>query len=147
MDKTPDGTVLVIEDHDSVRIAIARFLKSGGFNVVEAANPDAARAVWAEHANDICLLVVDIDLVSMTGPALVEELRPQVPVIFATATDDKKAREATRNFENPIILQKPFSPEVLVKAVRAALALPNALSGFTTFFKRPTQAANASMRK
>jgi hypothetical protein len=46
MDNMP--TVLVIEDHDSVRIlriAVSRFLEKGGFNVLSAATPDAARAL------------------------------------------------------------------------------------------------------
>lgn len=137
MGQRPAATVLVIEDHDSVRIAISRFLKAGGFDPIEANSPEAVKALWDTHRDRISLLLVDIDLNGMSGPDLVEELQPSVPVIFATATDDNRAREATRNFDNPTILQKPFSPEVLVKAVRDALAAPSALSGFTTFFKRP----------
>jgi two-component system, cell cycle sensor histidine kinase and response regulator CckA len=131
------ATVLIVEDHDSVRIAISRFLKAGGFEPIEAESPEAAKAVWANHRDRISLLLVDIDLPRMSGPDLVDELQPSVPVIFATATDDARSSEATRNFDNPTILQKPFSPEVLVNAVRDALAAPSALSGFTTFFKRP----------
>lgn len=134
------ATVLVIEDHDSVRIAITRFLSAGGFNVLEAATADAAKAIWKEHGKSISLLLVDIGLAAVSGPDLVEELLtqgPVVPVIFATATDEANARKAARKFKNPTILQKPFSPEVLVKAVRHALSSPDALSGFTMFFKRP----------
>jgi DNA-binding response OmpR family regulator len=137
MNSVTTPTVLIIEDHDSVRIAISRFLEKGGFNVLSAATPVAARALWTEHSKLISLLVVDIDLLTISGPDLVQELKPSVPVIFATATDIKLAREATRKFENCTILEKPFSPELLVKTVRGALAAPSALSGFTTFFKRP----------
>jgi two-component system cell cycle sensor histidine kinase/response regulator CckA len=136
-------TVLVIEDHDSVRIAMTRFLKTGGFDVLEAANPDAARALWAEHSNRVSLLLVDVALETHSGPDLVQDLfkqGPSVPVIFVTASDDVHSKKAARNFPNPTILQKPFTPEVLVKAVRKSLSEPNALSGFTTFFKRPAQA-------
>jgi DNA-binding response OmpR family regulator len=137
MDKAPVATVLVIEDHDSVRIAISRFLKAGGFDPIEAATAEAAKSIWRTHSHRIALLLVDIDLNGMSGPDLVAELDPAVPVIFATATDIDRAREALRAFENPIILQKPFTPEVLVTAVRHALLSPSALSGFTNFFKRP----------
>ena len=138
------ATVLVIEDHDSVRIAISRFLQAGGFNVLEAANPEAAKAIWADHSNRIALLLVDISLENASGPELVQELlqtRPDVAVIFATANEDAQAQHATRNFDNPTILRKPFSPETLVKTVRDTLASPTALSGFTTYFKRPARKA------
>jgi DNA-binding NtrC family response regulator len=139
------ATVLVVEDHDSVRIAIATFLKAGGFNVLEASTPQAARTIWAAQAGRIGLLLVDIALgENSSGPDLVEEMfkeGPAIPVLFATAADDAHSRQATRNFPNPTILQKPFSPEALVKAVRTALAEPQVLSGFTTFFKRPAGTA------
>jgi DNA-binding response OmpR family regulator len=149
MAEATTATVLVIEDHDSVRIAMTRFLTAGGFEVLEAATPDAARAIWTEHANRISLLMVDIGLGTCSGPDLVEELLNQgsvVPVIFATAMDDVQSRNATRNFQSPTILQKPFSPEVLVKAVRHALSAPSALSGFTMFFKRQAKTAQDSQK-
>lgn len=149
MDGGAAVTVLVIEDHDSVRIAMARFLKTGGFNALEAATPEAASSIWAEHSNRIALLLVDVDLNSSSGPDLVQQLfktGPEVPVIFVTAAEDAQTRTAMKNFPNPTILQKPFTPEVLVKAVRDALESPLALSGFTTFFKRPTATAHTSSK-
>ncbi|HEY6225664.1 MAG TPA: response regulator [Verrucomicrobiae bacterium] len=125
MDKATPATILVIEDHDSVRIAISRFLKTGGFQVLEAATPEAARSIWTEHSSRIDLLLADIALQASSGPDLVKELLkqgPKRPVIFATAIEDDHARKATRSFKNPTILQKPFSPEVLVKAINKALS-------------------------
>src|SRR4026208_743626 len=140
MDNAPAATVLVIEDHDSVRIAISRFLEPGGFASFEAATPEAAKALWDIHSHRISLLLVDIDLNGQPGPDLVEQFQPAVPIIFATATDIDRPRKATRKVDNPTILQKPVSAEVLVNAVRDALSAPSALSGFTTFFKRPAKA-------
>lgn len=143
MDKVPAPTVLVVEDHDSVRVAISRFLKAGGFEPIEAASATAAKALWDLHSNRISLLLVDIDLGGTSGPDLVKVFcakRSDVPIIFITATEDAQARKATRDFLNPIILQKPFSPELLVKTVRDTLSAPSALSGFTNFYKRPAPA-------
>lgn len=149
MDEGSAVTVLVIEDHDSVRIAMTRFLTAGGFNALEAATPETATALWAEHCNRIALLLVDVDLNSHSGPDLVQEFfktGPVIPVIFVTAAEAAQTRKATKNFPNPTILQKPFTPEVLVKAVRDALESPLALSGFTTFFKRSAPGAHASSK-
>jgi two-component system, cell cycle sensor histidine kinase and response regulator CckA len=141
VDKPPAGTILVIEDHDSVRIAIARFLKAGGFTVLDAGTPEVATSIWSKHANHISLLIVDINLNTSSGPDLIEELfkcGPAVPIIFATAMDEIRRRPATRNFQSPTIIQKPFTADILVQAVRKVLAEQSRPSGFTTFFKRPT---------
>lgn len=125
---------------------MARFLATGGFIALEAATPEAATAIWTEHCNEIALLLVDIDLPSRSGPELVQQLfkiGPEIPLIFVTAADAVQTRKAIKHFPNPTVLQKPFMPEDLVKAVRDALASPAALSGFTTFFKRPPAKATA----
>jgi two-component system, cell cycle sensor histidine kinase and response regulator CckA len=143
VDKAPAGTILVIEDSDSVRIAISRFLKAGGFDVLDAGTPEAAKSIWSKHANRICLLIADINLNTSSGPDLIEELfkcGPVVPVIFATAMDEIRRQPSIRNFQSPTIIQKPFTADNLVQAVRTALSEQSRPAGFTTFFKRPTLA-------
>jgi DNA-binding response OmpR family regulator len=140
VDKAPTGTILVVEDHDSVRIAIARFLRSGGFNVLQAGTPDAAKSFWGEQASRISLLIADINLNTSSGPDLVEELfrgGPAIPVIFVTAAEESRHLTADFRLAGATILQKPFSAEILVQAVRAALEEQSRPLGFTTFFRRP----------
>ena len=125
-----NGTILIIDDYDSVRIAISMILSRHGFKVITAANPAEAKKIWAQHRSIIDLLLVDISMPIMSGPELVQELLADgasVPVIFATGTGPENAKEATKDIPHPTILQKPFSPDVLVNAIRNALSKQAAL--------------------
>ena len=61
----------------------------------------------------------------MNGIQLQDALRgagQNIPVIFITGAGDEEARKATRHILNPIVLQKPFSPDVLVEAINQSLS-------------------------
>ena len=125
MDRQSPPTVLVIDDYDSVRIAIGMILERRGFRVLSADGPPAAIRVWAQHRSKIDLLLVDISMPGLSGPELVRDLLnegPPVPVIFATGTGEEQARQATKNISHPTILQKPFSQDLLVETINDALA-------------------------
>lgn len=125
MDRLSHPTILVIDDYDSVRIAIGMILERRGFSVLSADGPPAAVRIWAQHRSKIDLLLVDISMPGLSGPELVSELLnegPAVPVIFATGTGEEQARIATKNISHPMILQKPFSQDLLVETINDALA-------------------------
>jgi DNA-binding response OmpR family regulator len=125
VDKATGSTILVVDDYDSVRIALSLILKKSGFRVLAAESPNTARLLWNERRTEIDLLLVDISMPAISGPDLVRELLADgdsTPVIFVTGTGAESAREATQKIRNPNILQKPFAPDVLVKAVEDALA-------------------------
>jgi DNA-binding NtrC family response regulator len=125
VDKAIGPTILVVDDYDSVRIALSLILKKNGFRVLAAESPTTAKLLWNERRAEIDLLLVDISMPAISGPELVQELMADgdtTPVIFVTGTGAESAREATRKIRNPNILQKPFAPDVLVKAVEDALA-------------------------
>jgi DNA-binding response OmpR family regulator len=125
VDKENALTILVVDDYDSVRIAVSMILKKNGFRVLAAEDPTVARRIWKENRDAIDLLLVDIAMPMTTGPELVQELMHdglKCPVIFATGTGDEQARKATRHLAKPVILQKPFSPEILLGAITDVLS-------------------------
>jgi DNA-binding NtrC family response regulator len=118
-------TIFVVDDYDSVRIAITMILERQGFRVLTADGAAAARRIWKEHQPAIDLMLVDISMPTTSGPELVTELMPEgprVPVIFATGTGNELAHVATENVPHEVILQKPFSAEALIEAIKAALS-------------------------
>jgi DNA-binding NtrC family response regulator len=120
VDSATGPTILIIDDYDSVRIAISMILRKHGFNVLAAENAAAAKRIWAQSRSSIELLLVDISMPTITGPELVRELLkegPRIPVIFVTGIGEVQAREATRDLPTPLILQKPFSPQLLIELV------------------------------
>jgi signal transduction histidine kinase/CheY-like chemotaxis protein len=111
------GTVLLVEDNPVVLSLLEEMLGSEGYTVVSA--PDPATALRLVRAGQpIELVITDVSMPGMTGPALVEELRrdrPGLPVVFISGF-------ANADVGSGQFLQKPFTLASLARAVRDALA-------------------------
>jgi len=118
-----DGTVLVVEDDDSMREAIERLLNAAGFESAAYASADAllARGVYEDSACMIC----DLRLPGMSGLELLAVLREQsisLPFILITAHDAPGLREKAMSCGAAAYLAKPFRGTTLLDAVRGAIA-------------------------
>jgi len=118
-------TVLLVEDDDAVRALAKRILISCGYQVLEAANGQAAIDLANRYQGEIDLLASDVIMPHMSGQQLAEELvklRPGLKVLFLSGyTDDAMIRQGllTAGFA---FLQKPFTSASLSQHVRAVLA-------------------------
>src|SRR5204863_731800 len=84
-DLTGIGTVMLVEDEDPVRIFGARALRNKGYKVLEAKSGEAALELIQTADGPIDLLITDVVMPNMDGPALVREVReihPDMKVIF-----------------------------------------------------------------
>ena len=84
-DLTGCGTVLLVEDEDPVRKFGARALRNKGYKVIEAESGEAALDVIRNAADKIDLLITDVVMPRLDGPALVREvreMRSDIKVIF-----------------------------------------------------------------
>ena len=119
-DVTGTGTVLLVEDEDSVRKFAARALRRQGYNVLEAGHGAEALEVMAAHVGTIDLVVSDVVMPEMDGPTLLKELRrdhPDLKFVFMSGyTDDALA--TLDNGEEFAFLQKPFQLAELVSKVK-----------------------------
>jgi len=126
-DDLPVGTetILVVEDEPAVREIITFVLRRQGYNILEAGDGPEAMSLWAEQGGEVDLLVTDIVMPKgMKGNALADKLRAQKPelkVIFSSAYSSDFATEASPVSERISFLEKPYRPEVLVRAVRDCL--------------------------
>jgi hypothetical protein len=68
------GTILVVEDEDAVRHLASRVLRANGYRVLEAGDPAAALRIAREQPRPVDVLVTDIVMPGMSGPALAERL-------------------------------------------------------------------------
>src|ERR1051325_6684267 len=78
-------TVLMIEDDDGVRGILAIFLEKAGFQVFEAADRAAAKAIWHHQIGLIDVVVSDVLLPDGNGPEILDEFqeeRPDLKVIL-----------------------------------------------------------------
>jgi two-component system cell cycle sensor histidine kinase/response regulator CckA len=121
------GTVLVVEDEETVRRLACRVLRTKGYRVIEAEDPAAALRLMREHEGPIHLLVTDIVMPGMTGPALVERLiadRPELKVLYITGYAEEAIERQGTLPAGGALLEKPFTARQLADRVRAALSAP-----------------------
>jgi PAS domain S-box-containing protein len=122
---SPSGeVVLVAEDDDQVRAVVRRVLSRAGYRVLEARSGGDALAVAQRHGAEIDLLLTDVVMPEMGGPELARALRSRSPKLrslyMSGYTDDAMLRHGLLEGE-VAFLQKPVTPELLLRKVREAL--------------------------
>ena len=108
--------ILVVEDDPLIREFVVEALRDDGFDVIHAADGEQALAWCGRQAADV--LVTDIKLPGkVDGWQIAERCRehnPELPVIYATGFSPV----APRPVAGSLLLQKPFHPDEIVRAVR-----------------------------
>ena len=120
-----DETILVVEDERAVRDVITNVLRCRGYEVLEAADGLEALGIWAQRGSEVDLLLTDIVMPNgIRGNLLAERLRTErsdLKVIFSSGYSSDFGTEAAPLPGRINFLQKPYKPEILVKAVRDCL--------------------------
>jgi signal transduction histidine kinase/ActR/RegA family two-component response regulator len=128
-DRLPGGaasgseTVLVVEDNAAVAEIVCLQLAQRGYTVHCAADGAEALRICARH-QPIDLLISDIVMPGMSGPALAAELTARYPrlavLLMSGYTDDTVVRHRVAE-SGVAFLQKPFSGDELAVKVRRLL--------------------------
>ncbi len=116
--------ILVIDDLDEARVAIAEMLTREGYEVIDAANGKEGLKMVEKHAPDV--VVSDILMPEMDGIGFLREIRkskPHLPVIAFTASFDLPYLKAAQTLGAVHVLHKPFLQAEIVSAVREALQM------------------------
>ena len=125
-------TILLVEDEQAVRALSRRVLERAGYRVFDAETPSVALALARAHASRIQLIVSDVVMPEMNGPALVAkiaELCPTARVLFISGYADDEIIGRGLSEPGMLLLPKPFSAQELVERVRQALdAQPEGIS-------------------
>ena len=126
----PTETILLDEDEKVVRALSRKTLQTAGYVVLEAASPREALRIAERHEGVIHLIVTDVVMPELSGPALVHRLtkrHTEAKVLFMSGyTDDVLAPHHFAD-RSAAFLSKPFTPAVLVKKVRDVLDAPGEL--------------------
>jgi two-component system cell cycle sensor histidine kinase/response regulator CckA len=124
-DLTGRGTILLVEDEEGLRALNARGLQSRGYTVIEAGNGIEALQELEKRGGEVDVVVSDVVMPEMDGPALMKELKkrkPDIKIIFVSgyaedAFDKNLPDQMQFNF-----LPKPFTLKQLVKVVKETMA-------------------------
>ena len=117
-------TLLLVEDDDGVRTLMQRLLQRKGYDVLAAASGSEAMLIARGHTGRIALLVTDVVMPGMNGPAVAEYFRDaghDMPVLFvsgypADLVAQHGIQDGALNY-----LSKPFNTDGLAAKVREVL--------------------------
>jgi len=118
------GVVLIVDDEPSVRHVAQRLLHRLGFETLTAADGGEALRVFAEHKDEIRVVLLDMMMPVMGGRETLSALRalqPDLSVVMASGFNEQEtiSRLAARGMTS--FLQKPFEAGELEEAIRRAL--------------------------
>lgn len=115
------AVIMVVEDNHGTNKAICEYMKSAGHTLIPVY--DGKDAVQQFPKQKIDLIVLDIMLPSMSGMAVLHEIRKNsnVPVMMLTAVEDEYTQAASFDEQADDYITKPFSMLLLGKRITALL--------------------------
>jgi PAS domain S-box-containing protein len=116
--------VLVVDDESSVRQVTRKLLERNGYRVIEAAEGADGITQYVTHQKDVQVVVTDLAMPIMDGPAFIRVLRrmnPQVRVIAVTGYQSKSSLPADLGVPIEARLSKPFSGVTLLQTLQRML--------------------------
>jgi PAS domain S-box-containing protein len=114
-------TILLAEDHDSIREMVRQSLVNLGYRVLSAANGEEALQLCEQETP--ALAILDLVMPRMGGAASATQLRrrfPNLPILFTSGYSESPDATVSQ-LSNSSYLQKPYSPTSLGRAIRKIL--------------------------
>lgn len=129
MPEIPPPTVLTVDDNDAVRYSLTRYLREGGYNVIEARTGTEALNL-ARHGP--ALITLDINLPDLNGFEVCRRLKEdsatcEIPILHISASFVESAHKA-RGLEGgaDAYLSEPVDRQELLATVKALLRIRQA---------------------
>ncbi len=124
--EAPKGseTILVVEDESVVRDIASRVLRGQGYTVFVAASPNEAEEVFAQHADEIDLVLTDVVMPQRSGRKLHERLaamRDSIKVLYMSGYTDNAIVHHGVLDPGTAFIQKPFNAAALARKIRSVL--------------------------
>ncbi|NUP99819.1 MAG: response regulator [Armatimonadetes bacterium] len=122
--KSGTEIILLVEDEPSVRMLTQHILRTHGYTVHEAEDGFQAMDLIRRTALHIDLLITDLVMPGMNGKELAMRLRShfsELKVLYMSGYSDNLPATGGESQGPTTFLQKPFSPEDLIRLVREIL--------------------------
>lgn len=123
-DLTGQGTVLLVEDEDAVRLFGSRALRNKGYDVLEATDGETALDVIAKADKKIDLIISDVVMPGMDGHTLINLARQEIPgvkTILMSGYSEDVFRNGPDMDPGIAFLGKPFTLRGLAAKVKEVL--------------------------
>jgi two-component system cell cycle sensor histidine kinase/response regulator CckA len=116
-------TVLLVEDDERVRSALARILERYGYRALVAADGAEAKSLAERQSEPIDLLLTDVVMPRSSGPEVAEIVHRHhcSKVLFMSGYTEHSALLSGEMLRGHAFIQKPFSPTALIAKLREVL--------------------------
>ena len=114
------GVILVVEDAEEVRKVVLEVLRNHGYSVLEAADEKDALLICQQYKDTIHLMVSDVVLPGMNGPALAKQLvvlHPEMKLLYMSGYTENAIVHHGVLDKGVNYIQKPFTMEGLARKV------------------------------
>jgi len=112
--------ILVADDEESIRFTTRMMLEECGYKVLTAVNGADAVKIYAEHAAQIKLVILDLLMPGMSGDKAAMELKkinPEVKIILSSGMIHDERASRLVSDSKFVFMQKPYTFEALSRAV------------------------------
>lgn len=116
--------ILVVDDEPAVRRLAETVLSRNGYRTLLAADGREGLSMYEQHRKDIKLVVSDLMMPQMDGPALIRglrELKSDVKAIMITGLGEENRIGEAKSAGVDVILNKPFTAEQLLGNIKQLL--------------------------
>ena len=120
-------TILLVDDEESLRKVLLDLLRQLGYQMLSAANGTEALQVAGAFPGKIDLLLTDVMMEPISGPALAEKLmqsRPDIKVVFISGYADSSLAPDGILKPGTILVQKPFTVRILSSKLQEVFGQP-----------------------
>src|SRR5687767_619708 len=117
--------VAVVDDDESVRLAVHRLVCAAGMKAVGYASGEDLIRDFREHRLEVDCIVMDLHMMGMNGLQVAEwltQLGCTIPLVFVSGADED-AMQALGGPPDLPWIRKPFDDGVLLPAIEAAMKL------------------------
>ena len=117
------GNLLLVEDEDMVRAVAERALTRAGYSVTTASDGEEGLAAIANGNVEFDLIVSDVVMPAMDGPAMaraVRKVKPRIPILFMSGYAEEQLRNDI-DIDNMHFIPKPFSVQQINAKVSEVL--------------------------
>jgi PAS domain S-box-containing protein len=121
----PNGTVLVVEDEDVLRLSVSKMLRKEGFTVIEAGDGSAAIDLLRDHEKEIDVILLDMTIPGIPSRSVAEEagrVRPDAKLLLTSAYSQEMAGQVGEARQVKGFIRKPFRLRDLVELLRETLS-------------------------
>jgi len=118
------GTALVADDEEAIRNITAALLERLGFRVITAADGFETVDLYTEHAGDISLLLMDLNMPRLNGieaTLRIRHINPKVPVLFMSGYPREQVMGCFGQQPHTDFIRKPFQSSELLAGIQSVL--------------------------